>query len=638
MSTIAGMWMPGRSRGEVRGAFGNLEEGLEPFRQQPWERHAGADFELGVSLRVLTPEDRHEHPPYVSDDGRFVLVADVRLDGRNALISRLGLSTRVGAPWPDGRLLLAAFERWGEACVEHLVGAFAAVVFDTKEQTLTGLRDHLGRAPLFYSLLPEGGVAVASAVRGLRALPAVGSQLNLAEVARYLVNTDVESAQTQYEGITELPGGHVLRVRGGEHTVRRYWNLPPPHRGDLDERDIDHLLHLLSQAVGDQLRTVHTVGSFLSGGLDSSSVSCLAARALAAQGRTLPTFTHVPAADWQGVDWERRMADERPYVEAVVAQQPGLRPTYVPARPRSLFDDLDRLLDLSGGLTIHGYYNRLWIEDIYQEAAQQGVGVMLEGQAGNTTLSWHGHGVFSETLRRGQWGRFVRELRHAPGPHRHTLPRRALSSVLATWMPYPVHRRIRKMRGAKSSINPFIRRDFLQVHGQREDALAERRHALYPDAARRAFILRFAGRAAATLRAWETMYGVTTIDPTADWRLVRYSLSLPATAFMRDGLDRWPLRQATRDLLPEKVRMNRKRGLQLAGWGPYFDADVPRFRERLVRWQADPLVNEIIDVQALERALQAWPETDAGDIAAYEGYRVHFVKAMLVGELLSLSR
>src|SRR3569832_3018000 len=103
---------------------------------------------LGRRLYRILPEDIHDAQPLTGGNGRFVLVADVRLDNREELEGALGIAPAAARGMADSAILLAAWERWGEAAQKRFVGEYAFVLWDAKEQCLFLVRDPLGGRPL----------------------------------------------------------------------------------------------------------------------------------------------------------------------------------------------------------------------------------------------------------------------------------------------------------------------------------------------------------------------------------------------------------------------------------------------------------------------------------------------------------
>jgi asparagine synthase (glutamine-hydrolysing) len=296
--------------------FGLIHLDDQPVVQSDLERtsaalaHHGADggawtrgpVGLGMRLRQCTPEDQFERQPLVRADGALILVSDARIDNRDELIPQLPVTNY---PFPsqitDSELILCAYEKWGEACVNHLVGVFAFAIWEARSQRLFLARSPIEAPMLCYYAAPRV-FAFASMPSGLFALPFVPRALDEERLADLLVQTGSEPRFTFYRDIFRLPIGHALTIGRDGMNLRRYWQ-PDLKREIRLPRDEDYLAafdDLLERVVRDQLRSQTPVGVMMSGGLDSSTVAATAARLLAPRGERLAAFTEVPRSGFDG--------------------------------------------------------------------------------------------------------------------------------------------------------------------------------------------------------------------------------------------------------------------------------------------------------------------------------------------------
>lgn len=172
----------------------------------------------------------------------------------------------------DTEVIVHAYEEWGEKCLDRFIGMFAFAIWDGKELFLA--RDRMGEKPLYYTL-PGGRLrfAFASEIKSLLTLvdaaPELGEEFSAFE-------TSVGEA-TLFKGIQVLPPGCFLRYSGRSAKVQRYWEIPSfdgPY--EKEEHYVEKLRWLIEDAVRLRLRSDVPVGVFLSGGLDSSIIACLA--------------------------------------------------------------------------------------------------------------------------------------------------------------------------------------------------------------------------------------------------------------------------------------------------------------------------------------------------------------------------
>ena len=178
----------------------------------------------------------------------------------------------------DTEVILHLYEDLGPDCLQLLNGQFAIAIWDTRTSELFLARDRLGIRPLFYTLLPQG-MLFSSEIKALMLDPRVQTELDPRSLAQVFTFWAPLTPRTIFKDILELPPGHFMRVRAGSLTVQRYWKLAFPPAGEEAQMTRDEaaeqLRALLSDATRLRLRADVTVGSYLSGGLDSTLIAAL---------------------------------------------------------------------------------------------------------------------------------------------------------------------------------------------------------------------------------------------------------------------------------------------------------------------------------------------------------------------------
>jgi len=184
----------------------------------------------------------------------------------------------------DTEVLLAAYDAWGPACLARLNGMFAFALYDAPRRQVFLARDRAGEKPLFYRL-ERGTLYFCSELKALMAHPALPRRIDPEALDCYLAMGFVPGNRCILQGFNKLPAAHALTfdLRLGTARVRRYWQLPAvgpsADTGTVDEAVLlDELEALLEDAVGRQLVSDVPVGILLSGGVDSSLVTAMAAR------------------------------------------------------------------------------------------------------------------------------------------------------------------------------------------------------------------------------------------------------------------------------------------------------------------------------------------------------------------------
>jgi asparagine synthase (glutamine-hydrolysing) len=189
----------------------------------------------------------------------------------------------------DTEVILEAYRAWGVDCLDHLDGMFAFALYDRCADRLFVARDRAGEKPLYYRH-SDRMLAFASELKGLMADPTLHREMDVAALDHYLAYGYVPGAMCILRGISKLPAAHALiyRLDTGEVKLWRYWRLPEPSdRADIGEGElIEELEALLRQSVRRRLVADVPVGILLSGGIDSSLVTALAAQVSASPVRT----------------------------------------------------------------------------------------------------------------------------------------------------------------------------------------------------------------------------------------------------------------------------------------------------------------------------------------------------------------
>jgi len=512
---------------------------------------AWRDATIGVGHRMLhtTPESLRERQPLVSASSDLVLTADARIDNRAELCSLLPAPRSL----PDADLILAAYERWGETCPEHLLGDFAFAIWDARRQRLFCARDHFGVKPFYYHHRPGRLFAFASEIKGLLALPDAPRRLNETRVADYLVPLLEDKEITFYEEIVRLPPAHWMTV--GREGIRRqeYWALDPEREIRLrsDDDYAAAFREIFTEAVRCRLRSAFPVGSMLSGGLDSSSIVCVARKVLAENGGAplhtfSATFPSLPECD------------EREYIEGVLDGD-GLKPHFIRGDLINPLTEIDRALYHQDEAF---YAPNLFLHwGLYDSASQAGVRILLDGFDGDTTVS-HGIGYLPELARTGRWITLGREVsclgRHhkrsalsifltrAIRPLAPEVLRRAWRAVTAWRDPYPNPNTIVSLSFA-ARIGLEQRRSALErgrsrlARAPRTDHWSRLTSGLMP------FLLEVADRVAAA-------FSIDPRYPFFDRRLAEFCLALPPEQKLWKGWGRVVMRRALGELLPPKVQ------------------------------------------------------------------------------------
>lgn len=243
-------------------------------------------------LAVVDPENGRQ-PMTASRGGeRYTLVYNGELYNTDDLRVRLERAGCAFYTHSDTEVLLQAYVAWGEDCLQELNGIFAFAVWEQKRRRLFAARDRLGVKPFYYAVRPQAFL-FGSEVKALLANPLVEPVVGEEGLNQlFLLGPGAVPGRTVFQGIEELPPGGCLTYAADEGVkTRRWWKLrAAPHEED-EGQTIGHVRALLTDSIRRQLVSDVPLCTLLSGGLDSSIISAVAAQEYRAQGRTLTTYS-----------------------------------------------------------------------------------------------------------------------------------------------------------------------------------------------------------------------------------------------------------------------------------------------------------------------------------------------------------
>ncbi len=243
--------------------------------------------------RLAVVDIENGKQPMVKEQGgeKYILTYNGELYNTGELRRELLALGHRFAGHSDTEVLLTAYIQWGAGCVERLNGIFAFAVWEQRERRLFFARDRMGVKPFFYSR-SGGGLLFGSELKTLLAHPAVKARVDRQGAQELLMlGPGRTPGQGVFAGILELLPGHCGYYSAGGLRLWPYWQLKAaPHTHSLADT-VDRVRELVEDAVRRQLVSDVELCTFLSGGLDSSIISSIAAAKYREEGKTLATFS-----------------------------------------------------------------------------------------------------------------------------------------------------------------------------------------------------------------------------------------------------------------------------------------------------------------------------------------------------------
>lgn len=518
-------------------------------------------------LRTTLDSTSGTHPCTL--DGQVWVTADARIDGQAALLGSLGLATRGAIYSNDADLILRAYAKWGEDCVQHLIGDFAFAVWDGPRQRLFCARDHFGIKPFFYSSLGTG-FALSNTLNCLRLHPFVSDTLDDLSIADFLLFGQFqEPAATAFADVRRLPPGHSLSFSSGSLSVRRYWSLPDQPTVERGRREAEEGLRtLLETAISDRLRT-DSVAFDMSGGLDSTAIAALVTdmtRRKVGPGKMAAyTTVHDPL-----------MPDQERKYSTLAAAALGLPISHFEVGRWTLFEHARRG---EGIRPEPRHFPQAGARLASAAAVAREHRVALTGFDGDMLLSESPKPYFRWLLSRGQWPMALKGALQYAASQRRLLPLGLRDRLFG------------RTEVASSRFPDWLNRDFQARLGLMERWSGVQRHSptRHPTRPYGHATVRSIAALPDIFESYDPGDSGRLVEyrhPLLDLRVVEYCLSLPA----------WPwcvgkalLRTVTRGLLPDSVRLRPKSPLRGS-------VVVPMLRENGAAW-----VDDWVAMPGLER-------------------------------------
>jgi len=333
------------------------------------------------------------HQPMLSPDVRFVVILNGEIYNYRELRDQLATKGHRFRTQTDTEVLLAGWAEWGEECLSRLNGMFAFAIWDDKERALYLVRDRVGIKPLYYADMSDklqfvehsgrdarapSAIVFASEIKSILASGLIRPELDHEGLHQFLTFLWAPDPNTLFRGIKTVPPGHFVKIRDGQLSLRQWWDIS---FDQIDEERSEawwqeRVLETLDRVVKLEMVADVPLGSFLSGGVDSSSIVAMMKRH--SDGRRVGTFTiGIDAEDLRydiipdDVEWARRVNQQldTDYHEIM------LKPDVAELLPKLVYHMDEPAIDMA----IPSY--------LVSRAARENLRVMLSGMGGDEVFA-----------------------------------------------------------------------------------------------------------------------------------------------------------------------------------------------------------------------------------------------------------
>jgi asparagine synthase (glutamine-hydrolysing) len=539
---------------------------------------------MGVAHLQLctTAESQREQQPLCSNDGNYVITCDGRVDNRKDLMAELSSLVSIGTHSTDAELILEAYLAWGDQCVRRIVGDFAFAIWDTVRQKLFCARDPLGIRQFHYHY--DGRRFIfGTEIKQVLEHPNVPRELDPLTLGIFLRTQPDDGEMTMYRRVRRLRGGCTLNVSRGGLSIEKYWNPQPENRLRMkDEEFVEEFLPIFKKAVACRLRCHRPVGMMLSGGMDSSSIACIAGEL----GRERRDDPQVHAFSW---DFDENRTPDPPEYIRGIQRKYGFPLTWIDGR--NFWALQDPAMSWGWDEPFNPPYEAQW-QRTFKSINDRGMTVALTGLGGDELLSYYYLPHMREWLRGFNLRNLFAELRALNGPARKNAIKLLCPALVPEWL-QNAHYKSRPRRPR------WLRPEFYGWSGLTDWENTRSTSPAYPSNAAR--VIRQALEpgmpiGVVSLDQVSARYSMELRHPFWDRRVVDFLVRLPPEQKWRNGVTKSLLRRAMAGIVPEPVLDRRVRS-----------SFLPFLRAGVQGPQAEPLE------RLMERpALEALGVIDAG--------------------------
>ncbi|HKX31392.1 MAG TPA: asparagine synthase-related protein [Blastocatellia bacterium] len=621
---------------------GLIDLGGAPMDTRDWQEmfgalsHRGPDGSavwsapgamLGHQMLRVTPDSFDDLQPWLEPGTELIITADARLDNREELGEKLGLSPTLARTIPDSRLILRAWQAWGESTPERLVGSFAFAIWDNATRRLFCCRDHFGTRSLYY-FYDGRRFIFASEAKGILATPGRSRRLNAARLVAMLspVTQYADHEQTLYREIYSLPAGTSMIVDADGLHTRTYWTPDAetewPYSSEAEA--LEAFRELMEQVIRAQTRSAFPVGALLSGGLDSSSVVSVAARSLAAERQPLTTFSVVlPEGHPPG------MIDEREFIDQFSDWQ-NLTLRYITDPQRGPFDNLEFITRQTESpfMSSRGYLYAAFAE----AARASGIRVILNGDCGEAGPTSYAHGYYAELLLRLKWGLLARELHRRSRLLHAPLPRLVRSLVVGPVVRHLARQFTCRMSPPSAELPHAMSPRFVAEHLSKlppaHDEMLKDQNRLRPD--HRENERRFAWILYRRHSYPRGLFpGYEHLDmrlPFFDYRMLMFCRAAPGRLKVRDGYTRYLVRAGLDGILPPRIQWRTCKQPFSPDYQQRYEAQRAQARAILAEISPGDPVRAIVDVERLRRLVDHATPREAMHVVPSGIYLLFFLR------------
>ena len=533
---------------------------------------------FGSGIQFITSQSKNENLPFFDSVNHNLFTTDCFLDNRTEILAELknnnfdiGIDYSLDDDTPDGLLIYLSYLKWGLDLCDHLLGVFAIAIYNYDDNNFYLLVDHCGDRCVHY-YLKNNTIFFSTIIEPIQA--ANNYNINISE--KYIAACEsnmsadmvIYPGMSPYEEVWQLLAASILKAGfyNDSATIKmnQYWNPiedVKPLKLSSDDEYKKLFLETYRKCVTDTLRADGNTASFLSSGLDSSSVTSLAALELLDRGEALYTYTSVPLKSYTPQSGSR-LEDESAPVKKFCVNFENIIPSFISCEGKSALTEMERFVNMFNA-PIKYSVNAVWLDEIYKTAAHDGCKLILKGQHGNSSVSygslisrlWYEFKGFHLRTMIDQY----RDFSHSLHVNRKLFVNNIFSGLKNLAFP------------KVSFEDALTKKELLKKYSLKKEYIKRARYfgeeAFHSELQRKRsiFMPNSFQQVSYTNAILELNYGIIARDPTRDKRIIELCIALPISCFADGHYERRLITDYMKDIVPQNIiRQMYNRGLQSA--------------------------------------------------------------------------
>lgn len=506
-------------------------------------------------LKVIDLSEKAKQPMF-NEDGNIVIIHNGEVFNYIELREELKKLGHKFKSSNDTEVIIHGYEEWGIEFLNKLNGMFSFALYDRKEKKCILVRDRFGIKPLYWTI-NEGVLFFASEIKPLLKKEIIKAKVNDNMVFDYLVFARVDhTEQTFFKDIFRLKPGHMIKYSNDKLIIKKWWHLKTEKNVNIN------FLNLLDNAVELRLRSDVSIGSSLSGGLDSSSIMTIMRKKM----KEIPLYSFSAVHD---KNWEK---DEKKYIDIMV-EQLNLKGKTVKPKLSSLLEEIDNLIyhqeEPFGSPSVYASWK------VMELAHKNKIKVILNGQGGDEILA--GYPYFTtyylrELIGNGHLFKFFKETCFLIKRERDFFPLKLFFFLILS-KKFKKKALQKKMQVINNEFfnnkfkNSRVIEDFIDAPNLNKAIINHLEFKLE-------HLLRYEDKNAMA-------FSIETRLPFLDYRLVEYMVAQPAEIKIKDGIQKKILRDNMDGILPDYIRLRKdKVGFEIPEYEWYQDKKFKQFYKK----------------------------------------------------------